>query len=81
MSEEKRKGDNAIPDNVEDYLNDLQRVILEKINKFGWSLKFVRNTASDKPVIAIEDQDGKKVGVLEEDGNINFESDMEIREE
>ena len=81
MSEEKRVGEMAIPVNVDDYLNDLQKVILGKINKFGWSLKFVRRPANEKPIIAIQDQDGKKIGVMLEDGEINFETGIELRPE
>ena len=81
MSEEKRGGQKAIPDNVEVYLNDLQKVILDKINKFGWSLKFVRRPANEKPTIVIQDQDGKKIGVMLEDGEINFETGIELRGE
>ncbi|MCK4706078.1 MAG: hypothetical protein KAT90_11385 [Gammaproteobacteria bacterium] len=81
MSDEKRTGEKAVPDNIDDYLNDLQQVILEKINKFGWSLKFVRRQANEKPIVVIEDQDGKKVGVMKEDGEIDFETGIEIRDE
>ena len=81
MSEDKRVGEKAIPDNVEDYLNDLQKVILDKINKFGWSLKFVRRPSNEPPIIVIQDQDGKKIGVMQEDGEISFETGIELRPE
>ncbi len=79
MSVEKRMGEKAIPDNVGDYLNELQQIILDKINKFGWTLKFVRRPASEKPMIVIVDEDGKKFGVMEEGGTINFLSGVAIR--
>ena len=81
MSEEKRVGEKAIPDNVDDYLNDLQKVILDKINKFGWSLKFVRRPSNENPIVVIQDQDGKKIGVMKEDGEIDFETGIELRPE
>ena len=81
MSEEKRIGEKAIPDNVDDYLNDLQKVILDKINKFGWSLKFVRRPSNENPIVVIQDQDGKKIGVMKEDGEIDFETGIELRPE
>ena len=81
MSEEKRVGEKAIPDNVDDYLNDLQKVILDKINKFGWSLKFVRRPSNEEPIVVIQDQDGKKIGVMKEDGEIDFETGIELRPE
>ena len=79
MKNDKRNGEKAIPDNVGDYLNELQQVILEKINKFGWTLQFVRRFSNEKPVIVIADNEGKKFGVMEEGGAINFLSGVVIR--
>ena len=81
MSEEKRGDQKAIPDNVDDYLNDLQKVILGKISKFGWSLKFVRRPDNEQPTIVIQDQDGKKIGVMLDDGGINFDTGLKLRDE
>ena len=81
MSEEKRVGEKAIPDNVDVYLNDLQKIILGKINKFGWSLKFVRRPSDENPIIAIQDQDGNKIGVMLDDGGINFDTGLKLRDE
>lgn len=81
MSDEKRKGEDPIPDNVEEYLNDLQKEILGIVEKYDWSLKFVRRSISLPPVIVIEDKDGKEVGVLEDNGAINYESGIVIRED
>ena len=79
MSVEKRIGEKLIPDNIGDYLNELQQVILLKINKFGWTLKFVRRPSGEEPTVVIEDQDGLKVGVMEAGGAINFETGILIR--
>ena len=79
MTVEKRMGEKAIPDNVGDYLNDLQQAILEKINKFGWTLQFVRRLSNETPVIVIADNEGKKFGVMEKGGAINFLSGIVIR--
>lgn len=81
MSVERRTGEQAVPDNVADYLNELQQVILEKINKFGWSLLFVRRSSSEEPVVVIQDKDAKKFGVMEAGGAIDFESDILFRAE
>lgn len=81
MTDEKRKGERPIPDNVEDYLNDLQQAILGTIEKYGWTLKFVRRSINKPPVIVIEDKEGKEIGVLEDNGAINYESGIVIREE
>ncbi len=81
MKEDKRKGEKPIPDNVGDYLNDLQQEILDKIEKHGWTLKFVRRPPENPPVIVIENNKGKEIGVLEEDGAINYESGILIRDD
>jgi len=79
MGDEKRTGEKAVPDNVEDYLNGMQQAILGTIEKYGWRLKFVRRSVSLPPVIVIEDKEGKELGVLEENGAINYESGIVIR--
>jgi hypothetical protein len=81
MDEDKRTGEKPIPLNVEDYLNDLQQDILRVVKQYGWTLKFVRRPDNETPVIVIEEKDGSQVGVLEENGAINYESDIVIREE
>ena len=80
MNDEKRVGQKAIPDNVEEYLNELQQAILLVVEKYDWTLKFVRRSLSESPVIVIEDKEGEKIGVLEENGAINYESGIIIRE-
>ena len=79
MEDEKRNNEKAIPDNVEEYLNDLQQAILGTIKKYGWVLKFIRRPHDEAPIIVIEDKDGKEIGVLEDNGAINYESGIVIR--
>ncbi|MGB5440579.1 MAG: hypothetical protein WBN57_01690 [Gammaproteobacteria bacterium] len=79
MSEEKRKGDKPVPDNLKNYLNDAQRVALHKIEGFGWNIAYVRRPLFVDPLIVISNADGSKIGILEEDGRLNLESDIIIR--
>ncbi|MDX2504200.1 MAG: hypothetical protein QNL62_06965 [Gammaproteobacteria bacterium] len=81
MNIDKRKGEKAIPDNVAEYLNELQQAILGTVEKYGWRLKFVRRSINEPPVIVIEDKEGEEVGVLEDNGAINYESGIVIRED
>lgn len=81
MKNEKRKGEKAIPENVEQYLNELQQAILGTIEKYGWTLKFVRRSIDGLTIIVIEDKDGEEIGVLEDNGAINYESGIMIRED
>jgi len=80
MSEEKRKGDKPIPDDVERYMNQVQLSGLHKIEGFGWKLKYVRRPLFQDSVIIVTDADGRTLGVLEEDGRLNLEPDIETRE-
>ncbi len=79
MNNEKRKGVKPIPSNVEDYLNIFQQDALGKIKDHGWSLKFVRRSSSEQLTIVLENTGGQEVAVLEEDGEINYESGIVIR--
>lgn len=79
MEDEKRNNEKAIPDNVEEYLNGLQQAILGTIKKYGWVLKFIRRSPGEGPTIVIEDKEGKEIGVLEDNGAINYESGIVIR--
>jgi len=80
MSDDKRKGGNPIPDDVKNYLNDDQLAVLHKIEGFGWSLKFVRRPLFLEPVVIVTNADGSSLGVLENDGRLNLEPDIETRE-
>lgn len=79
MSEDKRKGDKPVPDNVKNYLNEAQRVALHKIEGFGWSLAYVRRPLFMEPVIVVSNADGSSIGILEDDGRLNLESGIETR--
>ncbi len=81
MIDDKRKGEQAIPDNVEDYLNLFQQDALGAIKENGWSLKFVRRSSGEQLTIILENIIGHEVAVLEEDGEINYDSGIVIREE
>ena len=81
MTDDKRKGEQAIPDNVEDYLNLFQQDVLGEIKENGWSLKFVRRSSGEQLTIVLENTVGHEIAVLEEDGEINYESGIMIRQD
>ncbi len=80
MNDEKRKDAKPIPNNVEDYLNIFQMDALGTIKEHGWRLKFVRRSESEQLTIVLESIAGEEIAVLEEDGEINYESGIVIRE-
>lgn len=80
MSNDKRKGDEPIPEHVKSYLNSDQLAELHSIEGFGWGLKFIRRPLFQDPVVVVTSADGKSIGVLEEDGRLNLDPNIEIRE-
>ena len=80
MSDDKRIGEKPVPDNVKDYLNGDQLAKLAAIERFGWTLRYIRRPLFRECVVVVMNQDGGSIGVLEEDGRLNLEVDIETRE-
>ena len=80
MENDKRTGQEAIPSNLEDWLNPDQMQMLHQIESFGWSLKFIRRPVFKDPIVVLISNDGKKIGILEKDGRINMEPDIVLRD-
>jgi len=79
MGKEKRKGERPIPDNLEDVLNVMQQITLSEIGKFGWELRFVRMPLFQEAVPVVFSGNGDQIGVLEEDGRLNLQPNIEYR--
>ncbi len=79
MDREKRKGEKPLPGRLEELLNEMQMLALRQIEGFGWELRFVRRPLFQQPVPVVFSGDGSKIGILEEDGRINMEADIEVR--
>lgn len=80
MDKDRRNVDKPIPDNLEDTLNDSQLMALPALERFGWELRFVRRPLFQEAVPVVFNAEGTMVGVLEEDGRLNLEVDVQIRE-
>lgn len=80
MSEDKRKGEKPVPDDIKNYLNAAQSGELHKIEGFGWKLVFVRRPLFQESVVVVTDAGGNAIGVLEDDGRLNLDPDIQIRE-
>jgi len=80
MDKEKRTGEEPVPDNAIEMLNPMQVRALRQIESYGWQLQFIRRPLFQDPVPVVIDADGKKIGILEEDGRINMEPDIKVRE-
>ena len=80
MDHEKRDREAPIPDNLDEILSEFQLMALRRIEGFGWELRFVRRPPFQTPTPVVFSADGNKIGVLEEDGRINMEPDIQLRQ-
>jgi hypothetical protein len=72
----RRVGLAAIPADLERYLTPEQLAGLNRAEKYGWTVKFVR-----RPTVVLEYEDGSVLGVLEEDGTLNKNYSTEVRDQ
>jgi hypothetical protein len=79
MSDDKRNGSEPIPDHHYTYLTQEQKTQLKKIEGFGWQLKFIRRPLFKPVTVVVMNSDSDSIGVLEEDGRLNLEPDVNIR--
>ncbi|GAA4106467.1 hypothetical protein [Zhongshania borealis] len=80
MDRDQRKGDDLIPENVDKFLNPAQRAALQQLESFGWQLQLIRRPLFQDPVVVVVNPEGRKLGVLESDGRINMQKDIEFRD-
>ena len=59
-------------------INDEQLGTLMTLERFGWSVKFVRSTPAG-PVAVVRDPDKRRLAVIEPDGQLNESSSTIFR--
>jgi hypothetical protein len=77
---ERRTGQNPIPDHLDSLLTELQRVALWRLEPYGWKVHFVRCPPFLAPVVVLVDGTGHDRRVLREDGELDYATDLKIRE-
>ena len=80
MAKEQRIGVPPVPDDLEETLNKAQIHMLRRMENFGWELKFIRRPLFQDVLPILLHLDSNKIGVLEEDGTINMQRDLNLRE-
>ena len=80
MQKEKRTGNTPGPDNPEAVLNEAQLLMLGKMQELGWELKFVRRPESVDVVPVLFHPEGNEFGILEDDGSLNTQTNISVRE-
>ncbi len=79
--EEKRSLAQDSRKELESKLSLEQLLSLRQLEAYGWSLQFIRKPLFQDPVPIVKEGNGQTIGILEEDGRLNFEVDLEIRKE
>lgn len=78
---EKRKGTALEREDLDLILSEKQLKLLNKIEKFGWTLQFVRQPVRRESVPVILSPKGDKFATLEPDGRIKVLPRSEVRKE
>lgn len=76
---EKRKGQEPVPSNIDQYLNEFQIARLKSIERFGWHLKYLRRPLFLEATAIVTDDKENKLAVLEHDGELNLAPAVTIR--
>lgn len=80
MDNDKRNSDAPVPENLSGFLTDAQSAELHHIESFGWTMKYIRRPLFQEKVVVVVSPDGGSIGVLEDDGMLNLELDIDTRE-
>ena len=76
---ERRRGDEDSTARLRALLNDDQRATLADLERFGWSLKFVRRPLFLPSIPVVVDGERKTFAVLEPDGSLTEQPGFDIR--
>jgi hypothetical protein len=79
QAKDKRNKFSPIPKNLDDFLNENQRLALKNLRQFGTDVQFVRRPAFVEPTVVLMTATGKTLGMLDRDGNINNSSYLLLR--
>jgi hypothetical protein len=80
LHDDKRGSQVPIPAAMARYVNDLQLSALHSLESFGWRLAFIRRPLFLQAIVVVASPDGRKVAVLEDDGSINMDSAVPVRQ-
>ena len=77
--EERRMRRKPLSSVLKSELNPDQRETLDELEKFGWELRFVRHDPEQRPVPVIFDGKREKFAVLDQDGSLDENAFINIR--
>ncbi len=76
---ERRNGKPAIPSDLKDYLNTEQLRSLQCMEGFGWRMYFLRRPLFQTPTAVMINNEGTRIGVLEQEGHFEMDPALELR--
>ncbi|MBV2092949.1 MAG: hypothetical protein KUF72_18870 [Candidatus Thiodiazotropha sp. (ex Ctena orbiculata)] len=79
MTREKRTGIPPVPDNFVELLNQWQQNTLQRIESFGWRVKFIRRPLFQDITIVVTNPTGDQIGTLEQDGEVSVHPIADFR--
>ncbi len=68
-----------VPHNLMKFLNEDQLMAFHSMERFGWHIKFIRRPLFQRPMCVLSSPDGTKLAVLETDGSINEDAEIQLR--
>ena len=77
--EEKRKGIKPVPSDPLKYMNEAQVFTYRRMQTFGWHLKFIRRPLFQRPVCIMTDPEQAVLALIEENGMLNKNPDIQLR--
>lgn len=80
MAVERRSEHNQLPANLDETLNEMQLFTLKRMERYGWILAFIRRPLFQDTVTVLRHQDCHKFGVLNDDGTLNSQPDIALRQ-
>ena len=79
MTIERRHESNQVPARPDEILNELQLLTLKNMERFGWSLAFIRRPLFQEIVPVLRHCDSMKFGTIDTDGTLNAHPDIHFR--
>lgn len=79
MRRERRTGNQALSREIMEYLSQQQLSTLNRMERFGWNLEFVRHPLFQEVTAVITNPDTDDIGVIEDDGVFNKDHGLFLR--
>lgn len=79
MREERRTGNQEINEELLGYLSHQQLSTLNRMERFGWNLKFVRHALFQDVTVVISNEETQDIAVIEGDGAFNKDHGLFLR--